>query len=64
MEGGHFPERVWYDREFTAILATHDVSEAVTLASCVLAIENSGMAHDIDTTIVRPGLRTLRECHE
>src|SRR5205814_1988076 len=32
-------ERVWHDQAFTAILVTHDVSEAVALADRVLVIE-------------------------
>ena len=41
-------ERVWFDQGFTAILVTHDVSEAVALADRVLVIEDGQIAHDID----------------
>src|SRR5262249_23679062 len=41
-------ERVWRNQGFTAILVTHDVSEAVTLADRVLVIEDGCVAHDID----------------
>src|SRR4029077_4827576 len=47
-------ERVWRDQGFTAILVTHDVSEAVALADRVLVIENGGIAHDLDVAIARP----------
>jgi sulfonate transport system ATP-binding protein len=49
--------RVWRDQAFTAILVTHDVSEAVTLADRVLVIENGRIAHDIDVDIPRPRQR-------
>jgi sulfonate transport system ATP-binding protein len=50
-------ERVWRDQGFTAILVTHDVSEAVALADRVLVIENGQVAHDIDVAIHRPRQR-------
>ena len=50
-------ERVWRDQAFTAILVTHDVSEAVALADRVLVIEEGRIAHDIDVDIARPRRR-------
>jgi sulfonate transport system ATP-binding protein len=50
-------ERVWFDQGFTAILVTHDVSEAVALADRVLVIEDGRIAHDIDVAIRRPRQR-------
>ena len=50
-------ERVWHDQGFTAILVTHDVSEAVALADRVLVIEDGRIAHDIDVDIPRPRRR-------
>jgi sulfonate transport system ATP-binding protein len=47
-------ERVWRDQAFTAILVTHDVSEAVALADRVLVIEDGRIAHDIAVNIRRP----------
>ncbi len=47
-------ERVWRDQGFTAILVTHDVTEAVALADRVLIIEEGRIAHDLDVTISRP----------
>jgi sulfonate transport system ATP-binding protein len=47
-------ERVWTDQCFTAILVTHDVSEAVALADRVLVIEDGRIAEDIEVEIVRP----------
>ncbi len=46
--------RVWNDQEFTSILVTHDVSEAVALADRVLVIEDGRIAQDITVDIARP----------
>jgi sulfonate transport system ATP-binding protein len=54
-------ERVWRDQGFTAILVTHDVSEAVALADRVLVIEGGRIAHDIDVDIRRPRQRGSAE---
>ena len=54
-------ERVWRDQGFTAILVTHDVSEAVALADRVLVIENGRIAHDIDVSLHRPRQRGSAE---
>lgn len=48
---------VWQDQGFTAILVTHDVSEAVALADRVLVIEDGRIAHDIDVDLARPRQR-------
>src|SRR5882724_9050968 len=50
-------ERVWHDQAFTAILVTHDVSEAVALADRVLVIEHGRIAHDVAVDIPRPRRR-------
>jgi sulfonate transport system ATP-binding protein len=47
-------ERVWRDQGFTAILVTHDVTEAVALADRVLIIEEGRVAHDVDVHLGRP----------
>jgi sulfonate transport system ATP-binding protein len=54
-------ERVWHGQAFTAILVTHDVSEAVALADRVLVIEDGRIAHDIDVNIPRPRRRGSAE---
>jgi sulfonate transport system ATP-binding protein len=54
-------ERVWHDQAFTAILVTHDVSEAVALADRVLVIEDGRIAHDIEVDIPRPRRRGSAE---
>jgi sulfonate transport system ATP-binding protein len=50
-------ERVWHDQAFTAILVTHDVSEAVALADRVLVIEDGRLTNDIRIDIPRPRRR-------
>jgi sulfonate transport system ATP-binding protein len=50
-------ERVWHDQAFTAILVTHDVSEAVALADRVLVIEHGRIAQDVNVDIPRPRRR-------
>ena len=54
-------ERVWLDQGFTAILVTHDVSEAVALADRVLIIEDGRIALDIDVNLQRPRHRGSAE---
>src|SRR4030088_1018014 len=54
-------ERVWRDQAFTAILVTHDVSEAVALADRVLVIENGRIAEDVAIGIPRPRRRGSAE---
>jgi sulfonate transport system ATP-binding protein len=50
-------QRVWHDQAFTAILVTHDVSEAVALADRVLVIEDGRIAHDVNVNIQHPRRR-------
>jgi sulfonate transport system ATP-binding protein len=50
-------ERVWDEQAFTAILVTHDVSEAIALADRVLIIEGGRIAHDVNVDIPRPRRR-------
>jgi sulfonate transport system ATP-binding protein len=47
-------ESVWRDQRFTAIMVTHDVAEAVTLADRVLMIEDGEIARDILVDLPRP----------
>jgi sulfonate transport system ATP-binding protein len=50
-------EGVWRDQGFTAILVTHDVTEAVALADRVLLIEEGRIAQDIHVNLGRPRQR-------
>jgi sulfonate transport system ATP-binding protein len=47
-------ERVWLEQRFTAIMVTHDVAEAVTLADRVLVVENGTIAVDQRLNLPRP----------
>ena len=47
-------EQVWLDQSFTAIMVTHDVAEAVTLADRVLIIEEGEIAMDLSIDLPRP----------
>ena len=47
-------EAVWLDQRFTAIMVTHDVAEAVTLADRVLMIEDGRITFDHRIDLARP----------
>jgi len=50
-------EALWQQKGFTALLVTHDVAEAVSLADRVLLIENCGIAADERIDLPRPRSR-------
>lgn len=56
-----FLERVWRDQGFTAVLVTHDVSEAVTLADRIVLIEDGRIGLDIRVPLDRPRQRGTPE---
>lgn len=47
-------ERLWRSLGFTAVLVTHDIQEAVTLADRVLLIEGGTIALDLRSDLPRP----------
>lgn len=47
-------EQLWREQGFTALLVTHDVSEAVALADRVLLIEDQRIVMDRRITLPRP----------
>lgn len=47
-------DRLWRDRQFTALLITHDVDEAVSLADRILLIEDGAIGLDLRVTLPRP----------
>ncbi|HEY9104182.1 ATP-binding cassette domain-containing protein [Chitinimonas sp.] len=50
-------ERVWRDHQFTVLLVTHDVAEAVALADRVLLIEEGKIGLDLKLHLARPRAR-------
>lgn len=50
-------EKLWQDSGFTAILVTHDVSEAVALADRVILIESGVISLDLPIPLARPRVR-------
>ena len=47
-------EGLWLEQQFTAILVTHDVEEAVTLADRILVLEDGQIAQDFHNPLSRP----------
>jgi sulfonate transport system ATP-binding protein len=47
-------ENLWQEQKFTALLITHDVEEAVTLADRVILIESGRVALDLPVSLSRP----------
>ena len=47
-------ERIWQNQRFTAVLVTHDVTEAVALADRVIVIDHGRIALDLDVKLPRP----------
>lgn len=50
-------ERIWLAQGFTALLVTHDVSEAVALADRILVVEEGRIALDLRVDVPRPRRR-------
>ena len=47
-------ERVWQEHQFTAVLVTHDVEEAVALADRVIVLSAGQVALDLQIDLPRP----------
>lgn len=47
-------EKTWRNETFTAILVTHDVSEAITLADRIVIMQEGIAAQDISVPLARP----------
>lgn len=47
-------ENLWLDQQFTALLVTHDVREAVKLADRIILIEDGDITLDIENKAKRP----------
>jgi len=50
-------ESLWKDHQFTAVLVTHDVAEAIALADRVILIDQHTISYDLDVSLDRPRLR-------
>src|ERR1700753_3580992 len=50
-------EQVWEDKGFTAIVVTHDVTEAVALADRILLLDSGRVAMDVTVDLPRPRRR-------
>ena len=51
-------EHVWLQQKFTAVLVTHDVNEALTLADRVILIEGGRVKLDLKVDLPRPRQRS------
>jgi len=56
-------EELWEKQRFTAVLVTHDVSEAVALADRVVLIDKGRIALDVNITLDRPRERDSGFAH-
>jgi sulfonate transport system ATP-binding protein len=54
-------EHVWASNGFTAILVTHDVTEAVTLGDRIVVIDRGTITTDLSVDLLRPRQRGLAE---
>ena len=50
-------ESLWQEQRFTALLVTHDVDEAVTLANRIVVIEDGRISADVVVPLSRPRQR-------
>jgi sulfonate transport system ATP-binding protein len=54
-------EQIWLREQFTAVLVTHDVEEAVALANRVLVMEEGRIIADVQPKLRRPRSRSSQE---
>jgi sulfonate transport system ATP-binding protein len=54
-------ERLWQHQQFTAVLVTHDVEEAVALGDRIILIEEGRIAQDVAVDFPRPRVRGSAE---
>jgi sulfonate transport system ATP-binding protein len=53
-------EQLWLAQGFTAVLVTHDIGEAVTLADRVVVLAQGGITLDVPVDLERPRRRDAR----
>ena len=51
-------ENLWLDQQYTSLLVTHDVTEAIALADRIILIEDGKVALDLAVQLPRPRSRT------
>ena len=56
-------ESLWLESGFTAILVTHDVDEAVTLADRVFVIDNGTIRDEVEISLARPRLSSADKAY-
>jgi sulfonate transport system ATP-binding protein len=61
MEMQRLVEQVWLSNGFTAILVTHDVTEAVTLGDRIVVIDQGAITADVPVNLPRPRQRGSAE---
>ncbi|RYZ10130.1 MAG: ATP-binding cassette domain-containing protein [Myxococcales bacterium] len=61
IEAQRLVEDLWRERGFTALLVTHDVTEAVLLADRVILIEEGRIAESFEVAVPRPRRRDNAE---
>ena len=52
-------ERLWTEQGFTAILVTHDVSEAVQLADRIILLDKGHIAKEFKVNLPRPRQKSV-----
>ena len=57
MDIQHVIEKLWLEMGFTAVLVTHDVSEAARLANRVILLDKNNVTMDLQITLPRPRLK-------
>ncbi len=56
-------EQLWLEQGFTAILVTHDVSEAVQLADRIILLDQGRIAQQFQVPLARPRPKKCAICH-
>lgn len=52
-------EQLWKEQGFTAVLVTHDVSEAVQLADRIILLDQGHIAQDFKVNLPRPRKKSI-----
>jgi sulfonate transport system ATP-binding protein len=53
-------EKLWTEQGFTAILVTHDVSEAVQLADRIILLDRGHIAKEFQVDLPRPRVKDMQ----